>query len=157
MIPRVFDWLIPEQLGACVNPAVGEQAASELRSGRITLLVNMHERPDPVELLAALRAEALHLPVSDSHAPTQEQLDQGVAAIGNALARGERVAVHCAAGLGRTGTLLSAFLVSQGCDADQAITRVRTARPGSVETLEQEEAVHEFARRHAPGDRPPAG
>lgn len=156
MIPNAFDWLIPEQLGACVHPGVGEQAAAQLRSGRITLLINMHERPDPVELLAALKAESLHLPVSDSLAPTQSQLDEGVAAIRDALARGERVAVHCAAGLGRTGTLLAAYLVSQGCDAEEAITRVRAARRGSVETREQEEAVHEFERRHA-GPHPPGG
>ncbi len=149
-LPHVFDWLIPDQLGACVNPLVGEQALQHLVSGQIALLINLHERADPVDLLAQVRAETLHLPVPDSYPPTQEQLDEGVAAIRSALAQGQRVAVHCGAGLGRTGTLLAAYLVSEGVAPAEAIERVRASRPGSVETLEQEQAVHEYAQRHAP-------
>ena len=39
--------------------------------------------------------------------------------------------------------------MSQGQTADEAIASVRAARPGSVETLEQEQAIHEYARRVA--------
>jgi atypical dual specificity phosphatase len=148
---RPLDWLIPGRLAACVNPAVGELAAAELETARVGLLINLHERPDPRDLLERLGAETLHLPVQNSDPPSPRQLEQGVAAISEALARGTRVAVHCAAGLGRTGTLLAAYLVSQGSSADEAIARVRAVRPGSVETLEQEQAVHDFARRIAPG------
>jgi atypical dual specificity phosphatase len=149
IVPNAFDWLIPERLGACVNPGVGQQAAHMLAVGRVSLLVNMHEKPDEPELLAKLGAESLHLPVPGSCAPTQEQLELGVRAITEALTREERVAVHCGAGLGRAGTLLAAYLVSQGSSADQAMQQVRAARPGSIETLEQEQAVHDFARRRA--------
>jgi atypical dual specificity phosphatase len=149
MQPHAFDWVVPEQLGACVNPSVSESAAAELLNWRIGLLVNLHERPDPPDLLAQLQAETLHLPVPDSLPPTQDQLDQGVAAIGAGLRDGKRVAVHCGAGLGRSGTLIAAYLVSQGSAPDEAIALVRETRPGSVETDEQEAAVHEFARRHS--------
>jgi atypical dual specificity phosphatase len=146
---NAFDWLVPERLGACVNPSVAAGAASELQQRQIGLLINLHERPDPPALLVELQAETLHLPVQNSDAPTQAQLDQGVAVIGDALGRGVRVAVHCGAGLGRSGTLLAAYLVSEGCAPDAAIDQVRAARHGSIETLEQETAVHEFAQRHA--------
>src|SRR6202051_4458492 len=105
MQPRVFDWVLPGQLGACVNPSVSGSAAAELRARGIGLLVNLHERPDPPDLLARLEAQTVHLPVPDSLAPTQAQLEHGVAAIGAGLREGKRVAVHCAAGLGRSGTL----------------------------------------------------
>jgi len=150
MMPHVFDWILPEQLGACVNPYVSQSAVAELQTKRITMLVNLHERPDPPDILAQLQAQTIHLPVPDSNAPTQAQLDDGVAAIRNALHEGKRVAVHCGAGLGRSGTLIAAFLVSQGAAPDDAMAQVRTARPGSIETLEQESAVREFARRQTP-------
>ena len=54
--------------------------------------------------------------------------------------------------LGRTGTVLAAYFVTQGMTARAAIERVRQLRPNSVETDEQEEAVAEFARRQQRGD-----
>jgi len=37
------------------------------------------------------------------------------------------------------------YLVSEGMMPDQAIARVRAARPGSVQTEEQEQFVHRWA------------
>jgi atypical dual specificity phosphatase len=152
MPPHVFDWIVPDQLGACANPALDEAVVAELRTRHIRLLVNLHERPDPPELLAQVPAQGLHLPTPDFQAPTQEHLERGVAAIAEALGRGARVAVHCGAGLGRTGTLLAAYLVAEGCSPAEALAQVRAARPGSVETEGQELAVYRYARRRAASD-----
>jgi atypical dual specificity phosphatase len=145
--PHVFDWLLADRLGVCVNPSVSVTAATELKVRDIGLLVNLHEMPDPSDLLSRLSATSVHLPVQNSDPPSQAQLDAGVAAIREAIERGTRVAVHCGAGLGRSGTLLAAYLVSDGETPDVAIARVRAARPGAIETLEQERAVHVFASR----------
>jgi atypical dual specificity phosphatase len=64
------------------------------------------------------------------------------------------VAVHCGAGLGRTGTVLAAYLVAGGEEARAALARVRELRPGSVETADQERAIEAYARRRAGGDQP---
>ena len=52
--------------------------------------------------------------------------------------RGGRVLLHCAAGLGRTGTVAARLLMMAGEEADTAIKRVRAARPGTVESGPQE-------------------
>ncbi|MHB2207553.1 cyclin-dependent kinase inhibitor 3 family protein [Methylobacterium sp. CM6257] len=54
------------------------------------------------------------------------------------LRRGESVVVHCRGGLGRAGMLAAKLLVMMGEDASTAIERVRSVRPGAIETCEQE-------------------
>ncbi len=56
------------------------------------------------------------------------------------------VAVHCIAGLGRTGTILACYLVGQGISAEEAITTIRKWRPGSIEISEQEAVIYEYER-----------
>ncbi|KAG5837843.1 hypothetical protein ANANG_G00217330 [Anguilla anguilla] len=58
-----------------------------------------------------------------------------------------KVAVHCHAGLGRTGVLLACHLVfTTKMSADQAIAFVREKRPGSVQTRAQLLCVRQFAQ-----------
>jgi len=86
----------------------------------------------------------LHLPVPDMTAPSRGVLDRAVAFLSAALTGGKGVLVHCGAGLGRTGTVLAAFLVAKGEDPGRAIRLVREARPGSIETFDQERCIYDY-------------
>uniref|UniRef100_A0A914IDW8 Uncharacterized protein n=1 Tax=Globodera rostochiensis TaxID=31243 RepID=A0A914IDW8_GLORO len=56
-----------------------------------------------------------------------------------------RTAVHCHAGLGRTGTLIACFFVwSKGMSSSNAIEVVRRARPNSIQSIDQINVVEEF-------------
>jgi len=85
------------------------------------------------------------LPVADGVAPTMEQAQDFIGFVDRQLADNHPVAVHCEAGLGRTGTMLAVYLVSQGQTAESAIRRVRVAEGSAVETKSQIDFLERFA------------
>lgn len=143
------DWVVPDELAACAFPANDDSLTSIAATG-VTLLLNLDtEQHDPGRL--AIRGlRSVHVPVPDLSAPSPRQIDECLAILEDARLAGERVAVHCRAGLGRTGCVVACYLVGRGMTADQAILAVRRARPGSIETDEQMESIYEYAWRHAP-------
>jgi len=89
-------------------------------------------------------------PVTDRAAPTagrQAEFDRLLDELLTGLGAGRRVAIHCQAGLGRTGLLAASLLVRSGTASDDAITLVRSVRPGSIETSGQEDFIREIRCR----------
>ena len=50
------------------------------------------------------------------------------------LASGERIVLHCRGGYGRTGTIAARLAIESGAEPAEALSRVRAARAGTVET-----------------------
>jgi len=144
--PYGFTWIEKPTLAALARPSSAEDFAW-LREQGIEVLISLTEdrpRRDWSEDAGLL---VFHEPLEDMEAPSQEQLDRSVSAIQRAMSHNMGVAVHCGAGLGRTGVVLAAYFVSRGLSADNAIARIRRLRPGSIETEDQAAAVEEYARR----------
>lgn len=135
-------WITPSLL-ACSYPD-GDDDLAALASEGISLLVNLHTRPHPSKQAEAHGIRELHLPTRDFTPPEISDVAAGVAEIERTIAAGRRVAVHCGAGLGRTGTLVACYLVRTGMAAQSAIDAVRRARPGSIETADQEALVRKY-------------
>ena len=102
--------------------------------------------PDFAQAIARTPLQWLQVPITDMATPGPASLAawraQGPALL-QALNSGQRVLVHCAAGLGRTGMLVAKLLVLHGLPADAAIAQVRSARPGTIETEAQAEWVRD--------------
>ena len=138
-----FGWLLENKLAAMAYPE-SEDAFTLLYQIGIRAILNLSEAPLPYETPNKIGMLTRHIPVADFTAPTLDQVKQAVAMISSCLERHLPVAVHCVAGLGRTGTILACYLVRQGISADKAITTIREWRPGSIEVPEQEAVVHEY-------------
>ena len=86
-------------------------------------------------------------PIHDFGTPdSMPELQQLVEQILADLTVGQTVVIHCKAGLGRTGLVTASCLVALGHSPETAFKIVRQSRPGSVETLDQEAYVAEFAK-----------
>lgn len=149
--PTNFSWLIDGSLAGSGRPtSAGE--VEWLRERGVKAVVTMTEDPLPAGWVEGV--DYLHVPTIDLTAPTVEGTDAAVAFIREHVERGAPAMVHCAAGLGRAGTILACYLVRhEGMSAADAIRTVRERRPGSIQSDEQERAV-EYYERHAAPDRP---
>lgn len=90
-----------------------------------------------------------HFPIPDLDVPTPKVMArwrQLAPRLHRILENGGRVLVHCRGGLGRAGTVAALLLVDRGHPAAEAMTLVRAARSGAIETSEQERFVHDYAR-----------
>jgi ADP-ribosyl-[dinitrogen reductase] hydrolase len=100
------------------------------------------------ETLVRHGMEWFHLPILDCSIPDaafEERWTTVGPHLEEIVREGGRVAVHCRGGLGRSGTVAAMMLVQLGVSAADAIARVRAARPGAIETPEQEEFVRDAA------------
>lgn len=121
----------------CGKHVVGpdpERALARAGADTIVCLTERHELADRypayVEWLGAHRGRrALWFPVPDLHALSLDDTRALVRALRARIDAGEHLLVHCAAGIGRAGTIATCLLIDFGLDRDRALAVVAANRP----------------------------
>ena len=144
--PTNFSWVIDDKLAGCGLPVTENEFKWVVEKG-IKSIVTVREVPLPSEWFDDTDIDYLHLRTEDFGAPTLEEMEEAVNFIDKEIQRGRPVLVHCAAGKGRTGAVLAAYMMKkQNLTAKHAIERMRIKRPGSVQSITQETALSMYEK-----------
>ena len=146
-----FNWLISDRIAG--SGQIGGSDARELindldqlQEYGIRAVVSLTTLSLDRDVLRDRDIAYLHLPVEDMQPPTLEEVVEFMGFITDVEQQGRPVVVHCGAGLGRTGTMLACYLVHQGKSTEDSLITLRQIRPGSVETLGQEQSIENYAQ-----------
>lgn len=110
---------------------------AEAERSRLALVVCLTPRAELAELSPAYHAAVvagrvpfrwLHLPMRNFGVPEDAAgFRREVNSVADALRRGDAVLLHCAAGMGRTGSAAACVLKALGLSSAEALQRVRDA------------------------------
>ena len=147
--PTNFSWVIPQKLAGSGLPSSFDQL-TWLASNGIKCVITVREIPLPKVWFEKIDSqygelENYFLKTDDYNAPTIEEIHEVVEYIEQRIHANKPVLVHCAAGKGRTGTVLAAYFIkNDGLTPMEAVKKLRGMRPGSVQSERQEMAINTF-------------
>ncbi|MFP3222143.1 MAG: dual specificity protein phosphatase family protein [Nitrososphaeria archaeon] len=120
----------------------GKRAVRWIKKKGIEAVVNLTEKNLDYQGL-----ENIHIPMKNGLPQKPEILHRAVLAVENYQKNKRKTLVHCSAGLGRTGMVLSCYLIYKyGINAENALRKLRELRKGSVSDRLQEECVYAYEK-----------
>lgn len=146
--PRGNDWLADD--------------VRALRDAGIDVLVSALTLPEVDELglkdeqdcCRRCGIEFLSFPIEDRSVPASPSFDTFLRDVNERLTKGERVAVHCRAGIGRSAIIAACLLMRNGLSPEAAFAEIEKARGISVpDTPDQRRWVEEYSHRQKAGPR----
>lgn len=138
--PTNFSWVIMNKLAGSGIPLTHDEFEWIINKG-IKTIVTVREVPLPSDWLNGV-VDYLHLKVEDYGSPSIEELSNAITFIDEQISKNKPVMVHCAAGKGRTGEVLAAYLImKEKISAKTALEKLRRMRSGSVQSIAQETAL----------------
>ncbi len=120
-------WVTPN---LAVGPAPMSYDQLEwLKAAGINSIINLcAEFPDLPQIEKNEGFDVYHLPIEDEEIPDLKVMDDALEWMDESIYLGKKVLVHCRHGIGRTGTIVSAYLLRKGLSAKLVQKKLKKMR-----------------------------
>lgn len=147
--PRNFIWLKKGVLAGTPQPGIVADLDYDLKALQrvgVTKLITLLEKQLDPEPMKEFGIDNLWLPINDMEAPKIDEAIEWCKRVEKFMRDGDVVAYHCKAGMGRTGTMLTAQLIWEGMQALEALETARKVEPRWVQSEVQVQFLEEFEK-----------
>lgn len=86
------------------------------------------------------------LPIFDALAPEFDELDEAVAWLADQLDQGKKVLIHCRFGVGRSGTVIAAYLLKRGKSMSQ-VNEILKKSPATPTSKDQQRFIRDYGEK----------
>ncbi|MCP3687620.1 MAG: ATP-binding cassette domain-containing protein [Gammaproteobacteria bacterium] len=145
--PNGFMWLKKGCLAGTPRPGLLVDIEQDLRALKrvgVTDLISLTIRPLDIQKCNEYDIDVYQFAVPDMNPPSISQALEICQEVAMLLLKDRVLAVHCRAGLGRTGTILAAQLIYEGSSALEAVEAARGIEPRWIQSESQLVFLDEF-------------
>ncbi|MBU1138319.1 MAG: dual specificity protein phosphatase family protein [Proteobacteria bacterium] len=117
-----------------------KQAGVEVILNLCTECGNLHEEERAAGFIV------YWLPISDAYSPELDELDDALEWLNGQIESGKKVLVHCRFGVGRSGTVIAAYLLKKGLGLKQVLDIMKQT-PATPTSRDQRKLIFEYAKK----------
>ena len=144
--PTNFSWVIDNKLAGSGIPTNEKEMKWLYNKQKIKTIVTIREEPLPSKWIKS-NIDYKYVKSNDLEVPAMEEIIKAIDFIDIQIEKNKPVMVHCLAGKGRTGTILACYILKKDkLKAIDAIKKIRSVRPGSIQSEIQEETIYKFEK-----------
>ncbi len=145
MVGYKLRW-ITEEIAVGAAPS-SNAALNTIKESGVEVILNLCvECGDLHEVERAAGFNVYWLPVSDAYTPELDELDDALEWLNAHVESGKRVLVHCRFGVGRSGSIIAAYLLKRGFSLEHVLETMKKT-PATPTSREQRKLIFEYAKK----------